>query len=285
MRSVELTQQGRYLHLVQFDSALGSARATIVIAPALGVKQRFYQPFAKWLSEQGFRVITFDYYGIGQSVDKPLKDINTDIFDWAELDLNTVLEYVQQQADGNIIYLAHSLGGQIAALAEQTRCVDAMVFVASGTGYWRHASSKVRRSSWLLWYLAAPLAIPMTGYFPGKRLNMIGDMPGAAMRQWSRWCRSKNYLFDHLSEQQQQRYQHFEKPIHAFHISDDELLQRANIEQLLAHYPSSPTKLIELSPQHANTDRIGHFNVFRSEFKHSLWQQHLLPVIEQSLQP
>ena len=84
MKSIELTDNNRYLHCIKFEPE-AEARATIVIAAALGVKQRFYQPIARWLSEQGYRVITFDYYGIGQSLDKPLKHIKSDIIECSPL--------------------------------------------------------------------------------------------------------------------------------------------------------------------------------------------------------
>lgn len=257
--------------------------ATVVIAPALGVKQQFYQPLAKWLSEQGLRVITFDYYGIGQSRDKPIQQIDTDIFAWAESDINEVLGYAKQRTAGlPLIYLAHSLGGQLVALAQNADAIDKMVTVASGTGYWRNASQQVRRTSWLLWYFAVPIATPIAGYFPGKKLRMVGDMPANAMRQWSTWCRSKDYLFDHLNAARTQRYQNFTAPIQAFHLSDDELLKRDNIENLLAHYPNAPSTITDLHPRMTAVKGIGHFNAFRSEFKSSLWQNFLLPSLRLS---
>lgn len=45
----------------------GMPRGAVLIAPAMGVKQRFYADFASWLAEQGFLVVTFDYLGMGQS--------------------------------------------------------------------------------------------------------------------------------------------------------------------------------------------------------------------------
>lgn len=281
MQSIELTDHNRYIHCVKFEPQT-TARATIVIAAALGVKQRFYQPIARWLSEQGYQVITFDYYGIGQSVDKPLKHIKSDIVQWAELDIKAVLDYAKSCQHGEpLIWMAHSLGGQIVALASNSLCIDKMITIASGTGYWLKASKQVRWTSWLLWYFAVPISTPIAGYFPGKRLNMIGDMPAAAMKQWSRWCRSKNYLFDNISTEQQARYEAFRAPIYSFHIADDELLQRENIENLLNHYPNAAEKVLEdLRPDMTQSEAIGHFNFFRSQFKDSLWHKYLLEALQ-----
>lgn len=280
MQSVELTANNRYLHCVRFEPE-SSAKATVVIAAALGVKQRFYQPIALWLSKQGYRVITFDYYGIGQSVDKPLKQIKSNITEWAELDITAVIDYAQSCQRGEpLIWLAHSLGGQIVAMAHNANKIDKMVTIASGTGYWLKASKQVRWTSWLLWYFAAPISTPIAGYFPGKRLNMVGDMPAAAMKQWSRWCRSKDYLFDNISTEQEDRYKAFSAPISAFHITDDELLQRSNIENLLAHYPNATKALKDLNPEMTGSKGIGHFNFFRSQFKESLWRKSLLDALQ-----
>lgn len=280
IEQVTLTAHAHTLQAVRFEP-VGDALATVVIAPALGVKQRFYQPFACWLRDQGYRVITFDYYGIGQSVDQPLKRIQSSLTDWAEHDIPAVIDYANACQPGiPLIWFGHSLGGQIIGMAPNHHKLDKMITVASGTGYWREASQQVRRTAWLLWYLAVPISLPLVGYFPGKRLNMIGDMPAAAMKEWSRWCRSHNYLFDHISHKQSLRYQAFQAPITAFHLTDDELLQKTNVERLLSHYPHATSTLIDLHPGMTPHDRIGHFNVFRSRFQQSLWQKNLLGALK-----
>lgn len=42
----------------------------------------------------------------------------------------------------------------------------------------------------LMLHLASTLLTPMFGYFPGKRLGMVGDLPPGVIRQWTRWCRT-----------------------------------------------------------------------------------------------
>ena len=48
---------------------------------------------------------------------------------------------------------------------------------------------------WWLWFVAAPVAMTLYGYFPGKRLRMVGDIPGPAMQQWCRWCRHPEFAW------------------------------------------------------------------------------------------
>ncbi len=46
-------------------------KATIVIAGATGVPQKFYQRFSRFAADNGYRTVTFDYRGIARSVTLP----------------------------------------------------------------------------------------------------------------------------------------------------------------------------------------------------------------------
>lgn len=63
----------------------------VLIAPAMGVPQRFYTDFANWLAGQGYLAVTFDYLGMGRSRRVPLRQLNVDILDWARHDCSAVL--------------------------------------------------------------------------------------------------------------------------------------------------------------------------------------------------
>ena len=45
-----------------------------------------------------------------------------------------------------------------------------------------------------LWYVAVPVATALCGYFPGKRLRKVGDLPAGVIAQWRRWCLSPDYV-------------------------------------------------------------------------------------------
>ena len=45
--------------------AQGTPWATLCIGGAMGVRQDFYAPFARFLAENGIHVLTFDYRGSG----------------------------------------------------------------------------------------------------------------------------------------------------------------------------------------------------------------------------
>lgn len=49
-------------------------RGAVLIAPATGIRRGFYAPFAEWLAAQGFGVLSFEFQGIGDSLDGALQD-------------------------------------------------------------------------------------------------------------------------------------------------------------------------------------------------------------------
>ena len=69
------------LVLRQCQPATGTALAQVVVAPAMGVLQSYYQQFASWLAEQGYGVTTFDYRGHGLSLQGPLRAARADLLD------------------------------------------------------------------------------------------------------------------------------------------------------------------------------------------------------------
>ena len=54
-----------------------SAGKLLLINSATGVKQQVYFSFAKYMSQNGFTVITYDYSGIGESKPKKMKNFQS----------------------------------------------------------------------------------------------------------------------------------------------------------------------------------------------------------------
>jgi len=87
-----------------------------------------------------------------------------------------------------LYWVGHSLGGQLLGLIPNRERIDRVITIATGSGYWRENSWQTKRFVWWLWYVVAPLALNVAGYFPGKRLRKVGDLPRGVMEQWRRWC-------------------------------------------------------------------------------------------------
>ncbi|MBC3832974.1 alpha/beta fold hydrolase [Undibacterium amnicola] len=268
-------------------SPVGAVRAVVLMPAAMGVKQQFYAPFAEFLCEHGFAVLSFDYRGMGESLPSQfvdsLRGFDADISDWAELDYNSALLAARAwHADVPLLVIGHSLGGQLAGLLPDNHLIDGMLTVGSGTGYWRYNAPPTKRMVWLLWYFLVPLYTGVCGYFPGKKLRKVGNLPKGVIYQWSRWCKDKRYFVDERGNAMNTYHRQFKAPILSLSFTDDEMMGRRNIDALHDYFSHAPVERRYIQPQDIQAKRVGHFGFFRAEFRHSLWQQALQWLIQQN---
>jgi predicted alpha/beta hydrolase len=247
-------------------------RGAVLLAPAMATPASFYRPLAGWLAEAGFLALTFDYRGTATVAE--LKAETGDILRWAG-DAASALEALVAAADGlPVNWLGHSLGGQVLPFAHHG-LVDQAVVVASGNGYWRYNTPSVRRRAPLLWHTVAPGAIAATGYFPGRRLRIVGDVPANVMRQWRRWCLSPGY-FEVDVPRVRDRVAHVTTPLTSVWFTDDELLTAGAIDAMDDLYRGTPVERLRLNPAAYGLDRVGHHGFFRDAGR-PLWESVLLP--------
>jgi predicted alpha/beta hydrolase len=258
------------------------ARGAALIVSAMGVSQAFYAAFAGFLAGEGFVVATFDYRGTGRSRRGPVREQRATILDWARLDCAAMLGALAARAPGlPITWIGHSLGGQILPFTlpcapEAVRVAKATV-VASGSGYWRQNPPRLRRRVWFLWYVLVPLALWLCGYFPGKRLRMVGDLPRGVMAQWRRWCLDPEYAMGAEGPEARALYAAVRTPLFGLSFTDDELMSEANTDGLYRSYPAAPARTRRLAPAEAGVAKIGHFGFFQPRMEDALWRAHLLP--------
>jgi predicted alpha/beta hydrolase len=258
-----------------------TAKGKIVLASAMGVSQSYYQPLAEWLVEQGYSVLTFDTQGMGESLVKKIQDYHCDLIDWATDDYSTALKFVLEcQPSAPVYWLGHSLAGQLFPLVKGIEQVSKVVTIASGTGYWKHNASQLRNKAPFFWYLIVPLATGLFGYFPGQRLGIIGNIPKQVMYQWRRWCLHPEYCVGVEHNGIRTKFANIDLPIKSLSFTDDQMLSKDNMQDLLALFGSQNKELIEIDPRQIGAKRIGHFGFFRAEFSHTLWTDVLLKELQ-----
>jgi len=257
-------------------SPAGPPRGAVLLAPAMGVASAFYEPLAAWLAGQGFLALTFDLRGVGRSRRRPLREEQADLFTWAG-DMGAALSALSARAgDLPLTWVGHSLGGQLFPFVAGRERVARVVTVASGSGYWRDNAPALRRKVWVLWWVAVPLGIALLGWYPGRALRMIGDLPAGVMRQWRRWCLHPEYAVGVEGEPARAAYAAVATPITSLSFTDDEYMSARNIEALHAQYTGAPRRMLRLSPGELSVERVGHFGFFLPRHA-ALWGELLLP--------
>lgn len=249
--------------------AQGPCRANVLITGAMGVRQDYYADFALSLAEQGFAVTTFDYRGMGRSRTGSLRGFDTDIITWAEQDVDAMIGAARAQ-DAPLYLVSHSLGGQILGLVPRRHEVDAMFTVASGTGYYKH-NKVMPLQVRFLWYVAMPLYTRLFGYFPGKRLRKVGDLPRGVALQWARWCKHPDYIVDERGQPMRDGHANIRIPIFGLSFEDDEYIPKPAIDQLHGFYREARIERRHLEPGDIGVRRIGHFGFFKPQYRESLW--------------
>ena len=271
------TADGRGI-VARFFVPHGAPKGAVLIVPAMGTPQDFYRPFAEWLAAQGFLSATFDYRGTGLSRQGGLRGFKADIFDWARFDCAAMVDEVHKRAgDLPLYWIGHSLGGQILALVPNRDRIAKAITVATGSGYWLENVPSLRLKVWWLWFFLVPVALRLCGYFPGKALRKVGDLPLGVMTQWRRWCLNREYSVGAEGEAVRAQYASVRTPIVSLSFVDDEMMSLANIESIHGFYSSAPRKMTRIVPREVGEPRIGHFGFFRPRFEQALWRPFLLP--------
>jgi len=255
-----------------------NCRAGVLVVGAMGVEQQYYGAFARWLASQGYFVVTFDYRGMGDSrpmrYRESLRGFDADVTTWATRDVPAAVDFVAQRIGAKpLLWLGHSLGGQILGQVPNRERVTAMVTVATGSGYWLQNAWHLRLLAWWLWFVVAPIATRVAGYFPGRRLKKVGDLPAGVMQQWRAWCLDRDYCVGALGNEVRAQYARVTTPILSLSFTDDEFMSRTNTESMHGFYAAAPREMRRIAPRDIGARRIGHFGFFSRRYSERLWPQ------------
>jgi predicted alpha/beta hydrolase len=269
-----VADDGRELRATRFEPVAGhaGARGAVVLVPAMATPARFYAAFATWLAESGFHVLTFDYRGTG-SVEE-MKAERGDVLRWAGDAASALESLLDEDLGVPVTWIGHSLGGQLLPFARHD-LLDRALMIATGSGYWRYNQGSLRWRAPLFLRVVAPLAMRVAGYYPGRRLGLLGDAPSAAMRQWSRWCLSPDYYGVDVPDLAG-RVAELDLPIASVSFTDDELLSARSHLALEELYAGAPVEPHRLEPSDLGVEQIGHHGFFRSAMRPA-WDATVLP--------
>jgi predicted alpha/beta hydrolase len=259
----------------RYHAPQGHAKGAVLIAGAMGVKQDYYAEFAQWLAAQGYAAMSFDYRGMGESLPagRSLRGFRADLFDWAR-DIDAAIDaLLARHPDAPLFVVGHSLGAQLPGLLRHRDRIAGLVSVAAGSGYWRDNAPQLKRIVLYFWHVLVPLSVAIAGYFPGRRIGKVGDLPRGVVMQWRRWCMHPRYHVGAEGETVRRQFAGARFPVVALSITDDELMTERGTRVLIDCYENAPRQLLRIAPGDVGAQRIGHFGFFRPQFEPTLWRR------------
>ncbi len=246
-------------------------RATVIVAPALLVRQRFYFRYARHLCSRGLRAITFANRGMGESLAAETRPWTHRLRHWGERDLPAVIRHARGLADGAtpLFLVGHSMGGQVIGLSPTLHQLDGVITVAATSAYWGHWRAPVAQGI-RLWYRTALLLTRLLSTFPADRLGLGPNTDSALVRDWVSWGLHPDYLagpFGHDLHMADYRGR-----LLVYSFTDDAYGARAAVDDLHRHYRAAHVTRRQVDPRHLGISSLGHFGFYRKE-GHRLWDE------------
>lgn len=251
----------------------------VLICPATGITQHFYQAFAEWLATQGYDVLSFDFRGIGRSLHGHVSKSEASIVNWGQLDIPAAIDTLLCKTQTEqVILLGHSAGGQLLGIVPNYQKVAKVIAVSGSTGHVKGLKGKTKLLAPVMFNVIFPLARITKGYGPTQAIGMGENLPKDVAKQWAQFCSKPGYVMNAIGKTVFEDYHaKIDCPITVLWSSDDEIATTTNVKDLLRLYPNADSQMIELKPKSYAHKAIGHMLMFKKS------HQNLWPVIEQQL--
>lgn len=251
-----------------------SIKAAVLIAPATGIKKRFYNAFATFLAGNGYGVICFENRGIGGS--KQGKSINNgqpSLIDWGKLDLTAAFSQLQISFPNTEYHIVgHSAGGQLTGLMEDVSQIKSLFNFASSSGSLSNMNGFFKFQATFFLNMFIPINNLLFGHTKSQWVGMGEPLPKQVAKEWSKWCNGKGYVaVDFNQNIQKHLYNDITAPSMWVHATDDGIANIKNVEDMIRIYPNSKVEIKTLVPADNGFKDIGHMKFFSSKYS-QLWQ-------------
>jgi predicted alpha/beta hydrolase len=258
---------------VYFTAKADEDGPVVLIAPAAAVKRTYYDKFARYVASSGWRAVTFDFRGIGDSRPAKLVGFRASMAAWGSQDLPGVIDWIVGRLRPSRLFLVgHSAGGHVLGLAPNGNVLSAAFLVASCSGYWGLWEGMHRLRMFAIWHLLMPALAGLCGYFPGSKVGLGEDLPANMAREWARWGRHPDFL---LGYENRAGYESLAIPMLFLSIKDDTMAIRRAVDSAASWYTKALIERQHLDPREIGADPIGHFGFFREKFRDTLWPRAL----------
>ncbi len=246
----------------------------LIINSATAVDKKLYHHYATFMANNGYIVVTYDYRGIAASRPKKLKGFEASFTDWGKKDFTGVLTFVKNEFPHyKVVTLGHSIGGTIIGMTEKNKEISGIINIGAQTAYYKDWAKDQKTKIYLLWHVFFPLVTKLYGYFPGKKLGMLEDIPKGVIDQWH----NRRKLTDMKTQMENKGIQFFYSQYNAklltLGVEDDPIGTEKAIQRIHDLFLTTDKEIEIIKLASVPTKKIGHFGFFSRQFKETLWHQ------------
>lgn len=273
MESYTICSFDNYPVSVHEFAPLLSSNKTIVFAPAVGVPQKFYFNLAKYLSNKGCNVFTFDYRGIGSSLSKNIRSLQKHGFlSWAQ-DFKAVSKHVKEKYPKNKQYMiGHSYGGNSIGFSDAYLYYDKYLTVGSQFGFYKHFSKKMQLLIYFNFKYLVPFTTSILKYYPSDWFGLGKPLTSKAAMDWAVFLLHPDSMLYFTKENSNIHYNNIKEPMLLLSIDDDLFAPKKSVDILGKRvYQNANVTRKHLKPSDFNLKSIGHFDFFRTKNQDILW--------------
>lgn len=247
-------------------------KSPILFAPSIGIKQSYYRNFCQWLCQQGHPVLSFDFNGIGESLEESPAKSTAAIRYWGEYDLPAAIDcLLEKTLAKKIILVGHGVGGQLMGLSHNYDKLSHVVGIASSAGFIGNMQGLFKWKAWFFFNIYIPLCHLFFGYTKTKVIGIGEDLPPEVAREWALYCQKDGYIASAVGKTVFINYfNHINCPFTVIYSIDDHISCKKNVESLLKTYPSTQAQMVEINPSDYGFEHIGYNAYFKEKYQ-KLW--------------
>ncbi len=248
----------------------------LIINSATAVDKKLYHHYASFMTQNGYHVITYDYRGIASSRPDKLRGFKASFTDWGKKDFSAVLDFTKDKfPDHKIVTLGHSIGGTIIGMTENNIQISGIINIGAQTAYYKDWAKDQKTKIYFMWHILFPAVTRLYGYFPGKRLRMLEDIPKGVIDQWHNRRKYTDMKTQIEAQGIQLFYHTYAAKLLTLGIEDDPIGTESAIKRIHNLFEASEKQIEMVKLSSVPTKKIGHFGFFSRKFKDTLWTKTL----------
>lgn len=252
---------------VNVDNGIG-----VIINGATGVLRKYYQAFAEHLCQKGFTVLTYEFRGIGESINRSDDAPEPTMLHWGQRDMDSVFNLFSKRHPNLVIKgVGHSIGGQLLGVMPNNNRYSSFLNIASQHIYWKNWPLKGRPMATLFFFVILPFFYKLTGGLP-KWVLGAEYLPKHVARDWSRFGRKKAWIADEKGRPLREGFHNYSGKMKLLGMSDDQRFAPPwAVKKLAETYKAADKDVRIINPKEYGMKSIDHFGFFQRKMNKSAW--------------